>query len=101
MLKYLPENPEMLINIGCGDGSFANVIKEKTGAQVWGIEYMTGEALKAKKLLNKVFAGACEDHLDDLPDNFFDIVYFKDVLEHLVDPYMVLDKIKTKLNQME
>lgn len=97
MLRYLPENPKTVIDIGCGDGSFAEIIKKQTGAEVWGIEYMPKEAQKAKKVLDKVFSGACEDHLDKLPDNFFDVVYFNDVLEHLVDPYMVLDKIKTKL----
>ena len=94
MLKYLPVDAKTVIDIGCGDGSFAKVIKERTNAEVWGIEFMKEEALRAEKVLDKVYFGPCEDHLDQLPKHYFDVVYFNDVLEHLVDPYMVLDKIK-------
>ena len=93
MIKYLPQNPKRIIDIGCGNGAFAEVLKEQTGAEVWGIEYMDDEAQVAMKRLDKAFSGKCEDYLDQLPDDYFDVVYFNDVLEHLVDPYMVLDKI--------
>lgn len=97
MLKYLPLDAKTVIDIGCGNGSFAKVIKERTNAEVWGIEYMEEEALIAEKVLDKVYFGPCEDHLDNLPNHYFDVVYFNDVLEHLVDPYMVLEKIKIHL----
>ncbi|WP_109298779.1 bifunctional 2-polyprenyl-6-hydroxyphenol methylase/3-demethylubiquinol 3-O-methyltransferase UbiG [Aquimarina sp. AU474] len=97
MIKYLPDNPKKIIDIGCGNGAFANMLKEKTGAEAWGIEYMDDEAQIAKEKLHKVFSGKCEDYLDELPDGYFDVVYFNDVLEHLVDPYMVLEKVKHKL----
>jgi 2-polyprenyl-3-methyl-5-hydroxy-6-metoxy-1,4-benzoquinol methylase len=47
--------------------------------------------------LDKVFIGECEKHIDALPDNYFDAIYFNDVLEHLVDPYTVLKKMRSKL----
>ncbi|WP_164914166.1 class I SAM-dependent methyltransferase [Aquimarina sediminis] len=97
MIKYLPEDPKTIIDIGCGNGAFASVLKERTSAEVWGIEYMDSEAQLAKEKLDKVFSGKCEDYLDELPDQYFDVIYFNDVLEHLVDPYMVLDKVKSKL----
>lgn len=97
MIKYLPKGPKRIIDIGCGNGAYAEVVKKQTGAEVWGIEYMDKEAVIAAKKLDKVFSGRCEDYLDDLPDSYFDAIYFNDVLEHLVDPYMVLDKIKCKL----
>ncbi len=99
MIKYLPNNPKKIIDIGCGNGAFAEVLKEQTGAEVWGIEYMDEEAQVAKNKLYKVFSGRCEDYIDDLPNDYFDTIYFNDVLEHLVDPYEVLDKIKHKLSQ--
>jgi 2-polyprenyl-3-methyl-5-hydroxy-6-metoxy-1,4-benzoquinol methylase len=97
MIKYMPENPEKIIDVGCGNGAFAEVVKKQTGAEVWGIEYMDNEAQIAKQKLDNVFSGKCEDYIDELPDHYFDVIYFNDVLEHLVDPYMVLDKIKHKL----
>ncbi|WP_027392238.1 MULTISPECIES: bifunctional 2-polyprenyl-6-hydroxyphenol methylase/3-demethylubiquinol 3-O-methyltransferase UbiG [Aquimarina] len=97
MIQYLPENPKTIIDVGCGNGAFAEVLKNTTGAEVWGIEYMDKEAQVAKSKLHKVYSGKCEDYIDELPDKYFDAIYFNDVLEHLVDPYEVLDKIKHKL----
>ncbi|NJX15754.1 class I SAM-dependent methyltransferase [Tamlana crocina] len=99
MIKYLPESPKTIIDIGCGNGAFAVVLQEQTGAEVWGIEYMDKEAMVAKEKLHKVFSGRCEDYIDDLPDGYFDVIYFNDVLEHLVDPYEVLKKIQSKLSK--
>ncbi len=97
MLKYLPENPGKIMDVGCGNGAFAKVVKEKTGAEVWGMEYVTREAAEAAKMLERVFAGRCEDNIDELPDSYFDLVYFNDVLEHLVDPYDVLARFRKKM----
>jgi len=99
MIQYMPKQPKTIIDIGCGNGAFAEVLKEQTGAEVWGIEYMDREAQVAKDKLYKVYSGKCEDYIDKLPDEYFDVVYFNDILEHLVDPYMVLDKIKKKLSK--
>ncbi len=98
MIKYLPSDAKKILEVGCGNGAFAEVIKKKNEALVWGIEMMENEARDAEKVIDKVFIGVCEDFLDELPDNFFDVIYFNDVLEHMVDPYMVLKKIKNKLN---
>jgi 2-polyprenyl-3-methyl-5-hydroxy-6-metoxy-1,4-benzoquinol methylase len=98
MLTFLPKKAAKILDVGCGDGTFANVVKKMNNAEVWGIEYMAEEANKAAKVLDKVFSGACESFIDDLPENYFDVIYFNDVLEHLVDPYTVLDKIKSKLS---
>jgi 2-polyprenyl-3-methyl-5-hydroxy-6-metoxy-1,4-benzoquinol methylase len=97
MLKYLPPQAKKILDIGCGNGSFAEVIKSMNQAEVWGIELMLDEAEKAKLVLDKIFAGPCEDFIDDLPNNYFDVIYCNDVLEHLVDPYDVLKKLHSKL----
>lgn len=97
MLKYLPSNAKKILDIGCGNGAFAEVIKNKNQAEVWGIELMAEEAVKAKLVLDKVFSGPCENFINDLPDQYFDVIYCNDVLEHLVDPYHVLKVIQKKL----
>lgn len=87
----------MVLDIGCSDGSFGKRLKEKTGAEVWGIEFMPEEAGKAQEVLDKIFTGSCEKFIDDLPENHFDAIYFNDILEHLEDPYTILKKVKPKL----
>jgi len=99
MLAFLPQDAKTILDVGCADGSFSKIIKEKNNAEVWGIEYMPEEAKKASTKIDRVFTGPCEDNIDELPDNYFDAIYFNDILEHLVDPYMVLEKIITKLSK--
>lgn len=97
MLAYLPDSADKIIDIGCGNGAFGKAIQEKRKAEVWGVELMPKEAKEAEKHLHKVFSGPVESNLEVLPDNYFDVVYCNDVLEHLADPYMVLKELKTKL----
>lgn len=97
MLKYLPEKAGTIVEVGCGNGAFASLVKERTGAEVWGVEYMSSEAAKAEKVIDKAFAGPIESNLENLPDNFFEVAYFNDVLEHLVDPYTVLAEFRKKM----
>lgn len=97
MLKYLPETAKKILDVGCGNGAFASLVKEKNNAEVWGIELMEEEAKVAIDVLDKVFVGNCENHIEGLPDQYFDAIYMNDVLEHLVDPYSVLEILKSKL----
>jgi 2-polyprenyl-3-methyl-5-hydroxy-6-metoxy-1,4-benzoquinol methylase len=97
MLNYLPQTAKKILDIGCGNGAFSSLVKEKNNAEVWGIELMEEEAKVALTVLDKVLIGACENHLDELPDSYFDVIYLNDVLEHLVDPYSVLESLKSKL----
>ncbi len=99
MLTFLPQEFKTVLDVGCADGSFAKAIKDKTNAEVWGVEFMPIEAQKASLKIDKVLIGTIEDCIDKLPDNYFDVIYFNDILEHLVDPYMVLDKMKSKLSE--
>lgn len=97
MLQYFPESAKTVLDVGCGEGSFAYQLKQKHQTETWGIEYMPEHAKLAEDKLDKVMSGPCEDYIEGLPDQYFDVIYFNDVLEHLVDPYWVLEKMKSKL----
>ena len=98
MLQFLPDTAVRILDIGCSNGAFAASVKEQNKAEVWGIEYMPEEAEKARRKLDTVFSGPCEDFIDELPNDYFDAIYCNDVLEHLVDPYSVLDRLRSKLS---
>jgi 2-polyprenyl-3-methyl-5-hydroxy-6-metoxy-1,4-benzoquinol methylase len=74
MLKYLPPNAKKIIDVGCGNGAFAAVVKEKNKAEVWGIELMEEEAKIAQTILDKVFIGPCEQFMKELPNAYFDVI---------------------------
>jgi 2-polyprenyl-3-methyl-5-hydroxy-6-metoxy-1,4-benzoquinol methylase len=97
MLAYLPSSAKVVLDVGCSSGHFGQAIKEKANAEVWGIEPFERFGKLAVEQLDKVIISSVEGALQDLPDKYFDVIYFNDVLEHLLDPYSVLEKIKDKL----
>jgi len=97
MLELLPKTSKRILEVGCGQGTFAAQIKAYNDAEVWGIEFMPKEGEIAKTTLDKVFIGPVEDFINELPDNYFDAIYFNDVLEHLAYPDNVLRDLKIKL----
>ncbi|TXE13829.1 class I SAM-dependent methyltransferase [Seonamhaeicola algicola] len=99
MQKLLPPNIKTVLDIGCGNGTFANSIKNSKKIEVWGVELMSNEANIASEKLDKVINKKVEDAIDKLPDNYFDVIYFNDVLEHVSYPDTILKEIKIKLKQ--
>jgi 2-polyprenyl-3-methyl-5-hydroxy-6-metoxy-1,4-benzoquinol methylase len=97
MLRYLPEDARIFLDIGCGEGLFGQLIKQQRGAEVWGIELFAQAAEKAKERLEQVFVGNIETDQFDVPDAYFDCIVFNDVLEHLYYPWDVLNKVKKML----
>jgi 2-polyprenyl-3-methyl-5-hydroxy-6-metoxy-1,4-benzoquinol methylase len=97
MLEYIPESAERILEAGCASGLFGAQLKRRPNVEVWGIEYDSVSAESARERLDMVFAGDILELTDHLPNAYFDCVIFNDVLEHLVDPFAVLLKVKSKL----
>ncbi len=72
-------------------------LRNALGAEVWGIELVGEVAEKATQRLDKVINRTVEDAIPLLPDRHFDAIILADVLEHLQDPFFVLEHIKEKL----
>lgn len=99
MIEFIPQNARTMLDMGCGEGLFALQVKKKYGTEVWGIELDARAAEIARKNLNKVYTGDICLVIDSIPDGYFDCIIFNDVLEHLIDPYSVLVKVKSKLSK--
>ncbi|MGJ8667755.1 MAG: class I SAM-dependent methyltransferase [Patiriisocius sp.] len=97
MLAFLPLGVKTALDVGCSNGEFGAAIKNKCGAEVWGIEPFEQFGKLAIDKLDTVFISSVEGAIEKLPNNYFDVIYFNDVLEHLLDPYSILEKLKIKL----
>ncbi len=97
MLEFIPPTAERILEVGCATGMFGAQLKRRSDVEVWGIEYDTESAEIAREKLDMVLAGDVLQLGDHLPDSYFDCIVFNDVLEHLVDPFTVLLKVKGKL----
>ncbi len=98
MLELVPSHVKSVLDVGCSEGLFGKAVKDKTGAEVWGIEPVADAASKAEKVLDKAFTGFFEDAVKNI-DRKFDLVCFNDVLEHMPDPYSALAYTKKLLSE--
>lgn len=98
LLPFIPEGVNTALDIGCGDGSFGALLKQKHDCIVWGIEPDTASAIKAEKVLDKAVNAVLSDSLSELTGIKFDVIFFNDVLEHLADPSEALILCKDLLN---
>jgi 2-polyprenyl-3-methyl-5-hydroxy-6-metoxy-1,4-benzoquinol methylase len=53
MLEFIPFSAKTILDVGCGQGLFSNLIKRNRQAEVWGIEKELTVASEAKKNLDK------------------------------------------------
>jgi len=99
MLKYAPKNAKTTLEFGCGFGGFSALLKDRYNVETWAVEINKKAAKEAAKKLDKVIHADANQSLVNIPDRYFDCIFFNDVLEHLVDPYSLLLSVKNKLKR--
>jgi 2-polyprenyl-3-methyl-5-hydroxy-6-metoxy-1,4-benzoquinol methylase len=100
LLPYIPSQGPRLLDVGCGEGAFALMLKRERGyTEAWGMELDDKAAEIAATRLDRVLHGDVVQTLNDLPDAFFNLVCMNDILEHLVWPEEFLKRLKPKLAQ--
>lgn len=94
MPGFIPLSCKRILEVGCGEGNFGMLLKEREGVEVWGVELSEPSAAIAGKRLDRVFPGDFYDNYQYLPEKYFDCLVFNDVLEHFTDPDRVLEMCK-------
>ncbi len=97
MIPFIPKTVTKVIEFGCGEGNFVLRLAKDFGAEAWGVEIEEEPSRIAATRLHKVIQKDALASIDDLPENYFDVAVFNDVLEHLVDPQLVLSSLKSKI----
>jgi len=87
--KMVPRKARLL-DVGCGDGSLAEILQERCYAVVFGIEPDITRVEQARKRGIKVHHGFLDENSRR---NYgeFDVVLFADVLEHVPDPFRLIE----------
>lgn len=102
IISLIPLNPaQKVLEIGAGAGNTLLYIKESNLAQeVMGVELMEiANSNQKNPLIDKFQVANIELENIQAPDEYFDIIICADVLEHLVDPWSVIDKISRCLKK--
>lgn len=92
---FVPADCLRVLEIGCSEGRFMAGLKaERSGIYAVGVEPFPDAARKAASVFDRIVETPVEEALDELSDEaLFDCVVANDVLEHLVDPWKVLQRI--------
>ncbi|HRP02391.1 MAG TPA: class I SAM-dependent methyltransferase [Candidatus Kapabacteria bacterium] len=98
MLEFIPKDTKNILEFGCSNGLFGQSVKDMLKVSYWGVEINKNAAIEATKVLDKVINTDINDSWELLPLHSFDCIVFNDVLEHLIDPYSVLNKCKDYLS---
>lgn len=93
LVEGLPSPIGRVLDIGCGAGAVARQVRALGATHVVGIEPQSDAAEAARAECDQVVASTVEEALDDLAGPF-DTVLCYDVLEHLVDPWSVLRRLR-------
>lgn len=98
MLQFIPSSATKILEVGCGDGNFsAQLVRD--GVETWAIEPNKESAASASKKLFKVLEGTIDEKLSEAPDDYFDVIIMNDVIEHLLEPWDDIQKLKSKLKK--
>ncbi len=96
MLQFIPTGARRTLELGCGEGNFSALLKDRLNAETWAVEINEECARNAATKLYKVINDDAYNCLGELPEEYFDCIICFDFLEHLVDPYSLLTLLKTK-----
>jgi 2-polyprenyl-3-methyl-5-hydroxy-6-metoxy-1,4-benzoquinol methylase len=85
-----------VLEFGCATGYMSEVLKNRLGCTVTGVEISPEAAELAEQHTERVIVGDAEkiDYAAELAGEEFDVVLFADVLEHLKEPGDVLRRVR-------
>lgn len=93
MLPHIKDGPNVVMDLGCAAGIMGRKLQEAGKAgEVEGAEIFPAAAAEAGKSYKTVHVGDVEELSLDY-DQRFDYVICGDILEHLRDPYKVMQRI--------
>jgi 2-polyprenyl-3-methyl-5-hydroxy-6-metoxy-1,4-benzoquinol methylase len=93
----LPALPQRVLELGCGAGATLAWLKQQfAGVATVGIEIDPQAADQARRHVDRVLCLDFENH--DSPEDLgvFDVILCLDVLEHLVDPWAMVERLVAK-----
>ena len=102
IISLIPfDSGQKVLEIGAGAGNTLLYIKEKGIAkEVMGVELMEIPNSNQKNpLIDKFQIANIEHEAIQAPEKYFDIIICADVLEHLIDPWSVVDKLSRFLKK--
>lgn len=94
-LEWLHVGARRVLDIGCGAGRSGQWLRARGASTIVGIEVDPKSAAVAAAVYDEVYAEPVESALDRIHGEF-DLILCADVLEHLVDPWSVVQRLRER-----
>lgn len=92
ILSLIPISAMSVLDVGCACGWLGRALKARGTKRVIGVEVNPQSAKKAKKFYDNLLIGNVENMKLPFNRNNFDCIVYADVLEHLHNPWGILQK---------
>lgn len=93
LVAALPRPLGRVLDVGCGQGAVGRRLRAAGAEWLSGVETQPEMAAVAREAYDEVAVGTVEAELDRLTGPF-DTICCYDVLEHMADPYTVLERLR-------
>ena len=87
------ENNTRVLDVGCGDGTLMNFLKDNKKIDIRGIEIAKKNAQKCVGKGLTVIEGDAEKDLTQFPDTSFDFVILSQTLQAFLNPEIVIEEL--------
>jgi GT2 family glycosyltransferase/2-polyprenyl-3-methyl-5-hydroxy-6-metoxy-1,4-benzoquinol methylase len=93
LLKKIPSGNISILDVGCGAGALGQQVKARQACFYCGIEIIPQIAERARDKLDKVLVGNIEELSLEKYKGKYDVIVCGDILEHLTNPWAVMQKL--------
>jgi len=83
LISFIPEKYTKVLEIGCGEGNFWNLLKDNEQLEIWGVEPNQNAAIVARPSAHQLYECSFDECVEGLPNNYFDLIICNDVIEHI------------------
>ena len=99
LIVHVPLDAKDVLDIGCANGLFGQMLKKRQRCVVTGIECDTELVNMAKARLDNVISGDIEEIIDRGSLGRFDCILCGDLLEHINNPWKVVGALNRHLKK--
>nr|WP_249316825.1 glycosyltransferase [Bacillus sp. FJAT-50079] len=99
IVQMVPAEAVRILDVGCGAGASGLELINRQSCQLYGIELHPLAAAIARANYKQVLEEDVELLELPWPESYFDVILFADILEHLKDPWKVIQSYATVLKK--